>query len=352
MAAVISAAGCRCAENLFCADEAKITRFFSWAAPQNEIQAQKFAQAGVTDIIVGNRKQHELAKKYGMNPYWKCFYPAGPHRQVISPEEEKLYDYLRGRDLDKNLSRAERKKILEERKVEKQYRYGGEKVTDIGILAYDLPCFISDEGLLFSGKKIDDILKDAPADSAGIFLDFIGYMNHKGCYCSACLDKLKTFLAAEKLPDTPENRNRFYRDALVKYYNDVIAYIKNKRPDFKIAVHIYPDFESEHLCGNRIKADFCGQTVAWYFKWDEEKIKQYTAVTVKKAKDHHAFAEGVPFLGLSSDKNSPLGYKTPEDVERELKAIINAGGTSLMVCFGLPIIEEGYFEVFKKFCGK
>ena len=47
MAAVISAAGCRCAENLFCADEAKITRFFSWAAPQNEIQAQKFAQAGV-----------------------------------------------------------------------------------------------------------------------------------------------------------------------------------------------------------------------------------------------------------------------------------------------------------------
>ena len=51
-----------------------------------------------------------------MNPYWKCFYPAGPHRQVISPEEEKLYDYLRGRDLDKNLSRAERKKILEERK--------------------------------------------------------------------------------------------------------------------------------------------------------------------------------------------------------------------------------------------
>ena len=71
MAAVISAAGCRCAENLFCAVEAKITRFFSWAAPQNEIQAQKFAQAGVTDIIVGNRKQHELAKKYGMNPYWK-----------------------------------------------------------------------------------------------------------------------------------------------------------------------------------------------------------------------------------------------------------------------------------------
>ena len=63
MAAVISAAGCRCAENLFCADEAKITRFFSWAAPQNEIQAQKFAQAGVTDIIVGNRKHHITCKK-------------------------------------------------------------------------------------------------------------------------------------------------------------------------------------------------------------------------------------------------------------------------------------------------
>lgn len=350
---VFFAGGCRVAESCCNAKQEKIRFFFNWASPLNEEEAQKFADIGVTDVFVTNKKQHDLAKKYGMRSYWRIFTPTGPHPQVMSPAEEKHYAYINGLDLDKKLPSAERMKILHKRRIEKKHRYGGEMVTEIDTLNYSkVACFTSDTDLTLTRKKIDILLKQAPEDAAGTCIDYVGYTNHNGCYCDRCLTALRAYLSEHGLEDSHENRAVFYRNKLVEYYNGVIDYIKSKRPDFKIVVHLYPDFKPDPLFGNRIKADYCGQTVAWYFKWDEEKIKKYTSVTVNHAKKYHSFAEGIPFLGLNTNKTSSLGYKTPDDVERELKAILCAGGRSLMVCCGRVIIENGYYEVFKKYCGK
>ena len=341
-------AGCRTANE----GEKKFDRFFSLAPPRNEVEAAKLVEAGVTDLLVNNKKHHDLAKKYGMTPYWKCFTPAGPHRQVLTPEEEKYWAFISGQDLDRKMPRARRAQILHKRKIEKQHRYGGEMVAPIDVLSSPLPCFVSDEGLQLSRKKLDALIDSAPADSAGICLDFIGYMNHEGCYCDSCLAKYRKFLSERSLADTPENKVAFYRGKIVEYYDGIIGYIKSKRPDYKIVLHIYPDFKADPLYGNRLKAEWVGQTVAWYFKWDTEKIRKYTRFTVERAKDHYAFSEGIPFLGLNTNHSSSLGAKTPADVERELKTILDAGGRSLMVCCGMTIIEDGYLEVFKKYCGK
>ena len=134
-------------------DNAKFVRFFSWGRPVSEESAAKFAAAGVTDVLVNNRKQFDLAVKYGMRPYWKCFTPAGPHRQVMTPEETKYHDYIKGKDLDSKLPRAERMKILNRRRIEKQHRYGGEPVVETDVISSDIACFISDEGLALSRKK-------------------------------------------------------------------------------------------------------------------------------------------------------------------------------------------------------
>ena len=335
-------------------DTTKFVRFFSWGRPVSEEDAAKFAAAGVTDVLVSNRKQFDLAVKYGMRPYWKCFIPAGPYRQVMTPDEEKLYNYINGKDLDRKMPSAERQKIIHRRRTEKRSQYGGEAVvhpdplTSIG----GISCFISDTDFSLSRKKLDKILESAPDGTAGIFLDYIGYMNHFGCYCTGCRKKYAEYLKNQKLADTQENRNVFYRDRLVEYYNRVIDHIRQRRPDFKVAIHVYPDFEPEHLYGNRTKADFCGQTVAWYFQWPADKIRKYTRYVTGHAKDHHPDAEGIPFLGLSTDPKSSLGYKTPADVERELRDILSAGGRTLMICCGKTIIEPGYFEVFRKYCGK
>lgn len=325
-------------------------RVFCWGRPVNEKSAMKYAQAGVTDIPVSNKKQYDLAVKYGMTPYCYTFTPAGPHFQVVTPEEEKFRIYIGGRDLDKKISRAERDKIIHRRRVEKNYRYGGEKDVEMDVLNENIYCFISDTDFSYSRKKLDKILKEAVPGVKGIYFDYIGYINHKGCYCKECLEKLMSYLKKNKLSDTPANRDIFYRDKLVEYYNKAVDYIKSKRPDFKIVAHLYPDFQPDPLFGKYLKVDYCGQTVAWYFKWPLEKIARYTRYVVKHAKDHHSFAEGIPFLGINSSRKTSLGYKSPADLEKELQTILASGGRTLMICTGSVMIEKGYFEVFKKYC--
>ena len=328
----------------------RFTRVFCWGHPTDENAAKNYAQAGVTDIPVSNKKQYDLAVKYGMTPYCCTFTPAGPHLQVVTPEEEKYRIYIGGRDLDKKISGEERNKIIHRRRVEKKYRYGGEKEVEMDVLNENIYCFISDTDFTYSGKRLDKILKNAVPGVKGIYFDYIGYINHKGCYCKNCLEKLKDYLKKNNLSDTPANRDIFYRNELVKYYNKVIDYVKSKRPDFKIVAHLYPDFQAEPLFGNRLKLDYCGQTVAWYFKWPLEKIARYTRYVVKHAKDHHSFAEGIPFLGINSSKATSLGYKSPADLEKELQTILASGGRTLMICNGSVMIEKGYFEVFRKYC--
>lgn len=351
---VLAAAGCSTVDNQASAPgkEEKFVRLFCWGgASAKEENMRRFAEAGVTDILVPNEKAFRLAVKYGMRPYWKCFTPEGPWRQVMTAEEEEIHRYISGKDLDPKLPREEKRKILDSRRIEKNHQYGGE-ASGTDPLCTEIKCFISDDGLALSRKKLDSILDSAPEGTEGIHLDYFGYMNNRGCYCESCLRKYQKYLQDKKLSDTQENRDIFYRDQILEYYTRVIDYIKQKRPDFKIVVHVYPDFKPEHLYGQKIKADFCGQTVAWYFKWDEEKIRRYTRFVMEHAKDHHPGAAGIPFLGLSTKPESSLGYKSPEDVEREMKVILSSGGRTLMVCNGYHIIEPGYFEVFKKYCAK
>ena len=349
---LLAAAGCgTVGKNSSTHEKVRFARLFCWGASSKEDNMRKYSEAGVTDIVVSSEKQFQLAVKYGMRPYWKCFLPEGPWRQVMTPEEEKLHSYLAGKDLDPKLPRAEKRKTIHLRRTEKKHQYGGE-APGVDPLNTVIKCFNSDDDFALSRKKLDSILDSAPEGTEGIYLDYFGYMNNRGCYCESCLSKYRRHLKEKNLPDTQENRDIFYRDCIIVYYTRVIDHIKLKRPDFKVVVHIYPDFKPEHLYGQRIKADFCGQTVAWYFKWASEKIRKYTRFVVEHAKDHYPDAEGIPFQGISTDPKSSLGYKTPADVEREMKEILAAGGRTLMVCNGHSIIEPGYFEVFKKYCGK
>jgi hypothetical protein len=117
-------------------------------------------------------------------------------------------------------------------------------------------------------------------------------------------------------------------------------------------VHLYPDFKNDPLYGNRLKTDYCGQTVSWYFKWDQEKIKKYTQIVVNNARDYHKHVSGLPFIGINQNPGSSLVRKTPQEVEQELQTILAAGGRTLLVCNGAAIIAPGYYEVFKKYFGK
>ncbi len=353
VAAVASACGCRMWNEDFSAEGKRITRVYSWGTIRNEEQARRYAASGVTDIRVQNKKSFELAKKYGITPYFGCFTPAGPHPQVMTPEETARHNYINGFDLPAEMAKKERRAIIDLRRIEKNHRYGGnrvDKVDTINVKA--IACFSSDKDLVYSRKKLDAILDRAIPGTAGIYLDYFGYSNHRGCYCKECQVRYRFWLKQEKLPDTEANKDRFYRDELIKYYDKIVAYIRSRRPEYKVVAHFYPDFEPDPWFANRTQVDVCGQTVSWYFKWQKRDIARFTRYILAHEKDYNRKGEAVPFIGVNVDPRSSLGSKTPADIELELQTIIAAGGRSLMVCNGSAMIEPGYFEVFRKYCGR
>jgi hypothetical protein len=328
----------------------KFRRVFSWGILKNETMAKKYSEIGVTDILVRNEKQLKLALKYGITPYCGTFTPRGRHRQVMSEEEEKHFAYINGHDL-KKINSAEKEKLVYSRRLEMNHRYGGEPVVELDTLNNSrIPCFLSDTNYELSKKAIDRICSSVKG-AKGIFFDYIGYSNFRGCYCKDCLKARRKYLSKKGLVDNQKNRDIFYRDMLVKYYNDMIDYVKSKYPDFKVVVHIYPTFLPEPLYGNRTKADFCGQTVAWYFPWDSEKIAKYTRITVEDQNRYFEDVEGIPFVGLNRRSGS-LCVKDAITLEKELQTILKAGGNMLMVCNGDDMIKPGMYEIFKKYCGK
>ena len=247
---------------------------------------------------------------------------------------------------------SESKKIINQRRLEKGHRFGGDRLNSIDTLNVNsLPCFGCDTDFAFTGKKIDSILAKTVPGVQGIYMDYFGYVNHRGCYCKGCLERCQEFLKSRKLADTPENRDLFYQEQLIAYFNRAVDYVKAKRPDFRIVAHIYPEFEPNPLYGYLTRADYCGETVSWYFQWSPEKIAKYTAAVVNRKQPAPGCA-GVPFIGVSTNPRSSLGYKSPADVEKDLQIILRSGGDSLMVCNGDSMITPGYFEVFQKYCSR
>ncbi len=338
-----------CAQTAATKPQAHFKCVFCWGRLTDEDTARMFSEIGVTDIQVSSKEQLALARKYGMTPYCGTFSPRGPHGQVMSPEEEKHFAYINGLDL-KDMNPAERKAEIDKRRLEMKHRYGGEPVAALDTLNSErIPCFSSDVDHALSKKAIDAICLRVDGVQ-GIFFDYIGYSNFKGCYCEQCLAAYKAHLAEQGLSDTEEHTNEFSRDRLVAYCNDMIDYVKSQHPGFKVVIHVYPTFLPDPLYGNRLKADFCGQTVAWYFPWDADKIAQYTRTTVMEQDKYFKGVRGVPFIGLNQTPGS-LWVKDAATLESELGTILAAGGDTLMVCNGGDMIKPGIYEVFRKYCG-
>ncbi len=339
-----------CAQTAASEPQERFSRVFSWGRLTDENTARKFSEIGVTDIRVFSKEELALARKHGMTPYCGTFTPRWPHRQVMSPEEEKHFAYINGLDLE-HMQPAERKTEIDKRRLEMKHRYGGEPVASIDTLnSVRISCFNSDADHALSKKAIDAICSRVDGVE-GIFFDYIGYSNFKGCYCEDCLAAYKAHLAEKGLSDTEGHRNEFYRDRLVTYINDMTDYVKSRHPGFKVVIHVYPTFLPDPLYGNRLKADFCGQNVAWYFPWDVEKIAKYTRITVMEQNRFFQGVRGVPFVGLNREPGS-LWVKDAATLDRELKTILAAGADMLMVANGADMIKPGIYEVFREYCGR
>lgn len=334
----------------------RFTRFFGWGNLRDEATAQMFQDLGVTDVTVRDEKQIELANRFGMKPYL----PAGGkgrYAQKITEAQEQFQRQLNGDwlpPLEKNATAEQKQQRREEIAAYRrsiQYRWGDAPEAGSSpeeVLPQSILCFLGPDNLQLA---LDDIDQKARIPGlAGFSLDYIGYTNYRGCYCDACLGRLQAYLHQHQLKDTPANHDAFYLQELIDYNNALVRHVKAINPNLKVMAHIYPVFLPQPLYGNRLMIDFCGQTVAWYFPWDESKIRSYSRNVVGQQHRYHSGVRGIPFMGYYQE-SVDFPKKDAYRVELELRAILESGSDILMVYNINHVLRDlEVSAVFKKYC--
>ncbi len=168
-------------------------------------------------------------------------------------------------------------------------------------------------------------------DLDGIGLDYLGYRNYYACFCDYSRAQRLQFAEAHPEMDAKEVLAKYSEERLVEWTRQTRELLLKIKPDLKLAIHIYPDFDLNPLYPSKLHVDYCGQTVAWFYKpfWSYGKILDLCEAYQAESGKHHAFNRFVPFVGVyGGDK-----LKTPERLRREIRIAGSVGAQGIMLAF-------------------
>jgi hypothetical protein len=251
----------------------------------------------------------ERAKKFNFDTYTWIFplFPKGKkeqYKQQMNIAENVIFKA--------ELAMAKKKKLFPA-----GYQGGGEPILgNKEVMLYEAPCFHHPEVVELLKKQIKEILTTAP-NLKGIALDMFGYQNYHCCYCPTSMKAFADYCTKHPKLTKFEAWPKFNFESLVNFQNELCEYARSIRPSVKITNHVWPVYQPKPLYGNRLKLDYCAQTVAWFFKpfWSDDKIINYTKTVINDADKYYPQQQGIPFLGYFNN------WKSPERVAHELDLI-------------------------------
>ena len=327
----------------------KFRRLYGYSTPKTEEQAKIYASLGVKGLSTSSTPENiALLHKYGIEAYAR-FGPDGYHASVLTSEEQKIFDFYRGKDLPKELKGKERAKVIAKRLQDVKYSFGGEPMTDRKEVLWDgpYPCFIGEKAREKACRDLDKVCARPGID--GVAFDFVGYQNYYGCQHPDCLKLCAEYLKKHNLEDTKENRAKFYLHELTEYYRVCAEHIKKINPKFKVMAHLYPVFEPMPLYGNRLQIDIAGESCAWYRRWDLKKVEEHAKYVRENQHKYFKTTECVPFLAYTVKDFADV--LTPDDIEKEMQAILRSGTDVLMVHELTSVAENPeVLKIFRKYC--
>ncbi len=191
----------------------------------------------------------------------------------------------------------------------------------------DWLCYEHDESVQELNRQIAQRFERRSID--GIALDFFGFKNMYGCFCDVCVKKRAEMKAAH--PDMPDEEimARCSEESLLAVSEKIYAYVKSLQPEATVTCHIYPPFNPNPFYGNRFRVDWCGQSMAWFFKpfWPLERVRE-TAKRFKELEDTR-YNRFMPFVACFGQKDFEYLKKPPERLREELEIAKQYGGGSL-----------------------
>ena len=311
-------------------DPKGFTSLMAWGGTGNpEDLVTKAADIGVTDIIAGSRDPKNLAalveaaRKHSIGVYatimlrpdsWKKKYPGKPvPLQKMNEEENRVLASLQKPD--------SRRQLI--------YQWGEEPQQGTEVLIYDLLCFHHLEVKELLKEQIREIL--SVPGITGVAFDGFGYRNYRCCRCPLSMELFRKQAPDLEAGSEKQALDKFSLDTLVAFNNDLADFARTVKPDARTVNHIWPVFLPDPLYGNRLDIDYCGQTAAWFFPWDLEKVQSRARAIVVDEKAHHPRANGAALIGFyNMPEVFPL--KSPECIAAELDAILAGGCTDVQLC--------------------
>ncbi len=194
-----------------------------------------------------------------------------------------------------------------------------------------------DHGLTEYEKSIfSEVIREFDFD--GLALDYIGYRNYYGCFCEYSVAKRQEF--ADKHPELSELEimRQFSEDSLVRYTGEIRDSVKTMKKDIKFTIHIYPDFDLNPAYGNRLPVEYCGQTIAWFYKpfWEYGKIYDICMMYKKAEGKFVGYNKFVPFIGAYPDDK----LKSEERLRKEIRIAGLASNGTIMFAFAQTFLKH------------
>ena len=211
------------------------------------------------------------------------------------------------------------------------YQYGGEPVPgNREILDHNLAC-PDDPGIVaYTMERVAELERQG---YDAVIFDFVGYRNYHSCECRFCREKLASFRRAHPQLHQRQAAEAFYENQLVELYDTLYVAAKALAPGMIIANHIHPVFLPNLWYGHKLRVDYCGVTVSWFFKphWPLDKVREY-ARRVVQGPYRHNFAVGMPMIGFYADTPYARDRKSARRLKQELAIIKEAGAGDLIMC--------------------
>ncbi|MDD5678113.1 MAG: carbohydrate-binding family 9-like protein [Kiritimatiellae bacterium] len=162
----------------------------------------------------------------------------------------------------------------------------------------------------------------------GLALDYIGYKNYHACYCEESNARRRAYAAQHPELTKEQVEWKFSEESMAAYTRQIRERALALNPNLKLAIHIYPDFDPDPYYAAGMPVDYCGQTVAWFYKpfWSYEREYEITGRCVKDRGKVNAF---VPFVGISAGDNA----KSPERLRTEIRIAGSAQTGKIMLAF-------------------
>lgn len=173
-------------------------------------------------------------------------------------------------------------------------------------------CFEHEASRSFLKERVSQALEVAD----GVSFDGFGFRNHYACFCDRCAAIRKTMAAGQPGAHEPELLARMSETSLITLSDVLYEHAKAIEPDAIVTNHVWPPFYPNEYYGNRLRLDFCTQTISWFYPphWSLERVAFETA-EMKRLEDPNRNSF-VPFIGLYSD---PYLVRSPDRVRAEFE---------------------------------